>query len=93
MCLLLLNHPPTLLPRRVQLKKSTSHLMTRMMSLTGSPLATSAIAERPTPDSPAKRKGKATTGKSFGRDIPSSLDDEAEQRPAKRQRIYHVILY
>ncbi|KAL4295522.1 hypothetical protein GQ457_12G014640 [Hibiscus cannabinus] len=53
--------------------------------------ATSAIAERPTPDSHAKRKGKATTGMSFGRDIPSSPEEEAEQRPAKRQRRYHVI--
>ncbi|KAL4383954.1 hypothetical protein GQ457_15G015600 [Hibiscus cannabinus] len=53
--------------------------------------ATSAIAERPTPDSPARRKGKATTGKTFGRDIPSSPEDEAEQRLAKRMRNYHVI--
>ncbi|KAL4297275.1 hypothetical protein GQ457_12G014550 [Hibiscus cannabinus] len=53
--------------------------------------ATSAIAERPTPDSHAKRKGKATAGMSFGRDIPSSPEEEAEQRPAKRQRRYHVI--
>ncbi|KAL4386803.1 hypothetical protein GQ457_09G017410 [Hibiscus cannabinus] len=53
---------------------------------------TSAIAECPTPDSPARRKGKATAGRSFGRDIPSSPEDEeAEQRPAKRQRRYHVI--
>ncbi|KAL4271263.1 hypothetical protein GQ457_13G014440 [Hibiscus cannabinus] len=37
---------------------------------------TSAVAERPTPDSPAKRKGKATSGRTFGRDIPSSLEDE-----------------
>ncbi|KAL4363244.1 hypothetical protein GQ457_04G018630 [Hibiscus cannabinus] len=118
MCLLLLKHSPTLLPRRVQLKKSTSRLMTRMMSSTGSPFATiwsraaptptrpaqavpilsaapiprtSAIAERPAPDSPAKRKGKATAGRSFGRDIPSSPEEEAEQRPAKRERRYHVI--
>ncbi|KAL4313513.1 hypothetical protein GQ457_01G016970 [Hibiscus cannabinus] len=53
---------------------------------------TSAIAERPTPDSPARRKGKTTAGRSFGRDIPSSPEDEeAKQRPAKRQRRYHVI--
>ncbi|KAL4332494.1 hypothetical protein GQ457_07G007540 [Hibiscus cannabinus] len=47
--------------------------------------------ERPTPDSPAKRKGKATSGRTFGRDIPSSPEDEADQRPAKRRRRYHVI--
>ncbi|KAL4280920.1 hypothetical protein GQ457_03G015570 [Hibiscus cannabinus] len=51
---------------------------------------TSAIAERPTPDSLAKRKGKATTGRTFGREIHSSPEEEAEQRPAKRRR-YHVI--
>ncbi|KAL4367989.1 hypothetical protein GQ457_05G027490 [Hibiscus cannabinus] len=48
---------------------------------------TSAIANRPIPDSPARRKGKSTAGRSFGRDIPSSPnDEEAEQRPAKRRR-------
>ncbi|KAK9008865.1 hypothetical protein V6N11_080342 [Hibiscus sabdariffa] len=53
---------------------------------------TSAIVERPTSDSPARRKGKAKAGRSFGRDIPSSPEDEeAEQRPAKRKRRYHVI--
>ncbi|KAL4386135.1 hypothetical protein GQ457_09G017870 [Hibiscus cannabinus] len=49
------------------------------------------VAERPTLDSPARRKGKATAGRTFGRDIPSSLEDEADQRPAKRRRKYHVI--
>ncbi|KAK9033365.1 hypothetical protein V6N11_018398 [Hibiscus sabdariffa] len=53
---------------------------------------TSAIAERPKPDSPIRKKGKATAGRSFGRDISSSPEDEeAEQRPAKRKRRYHVI--
>ncbi|KAL4298399.1 hypothetical protein GQ457_12G011960 [Hibiscus cannabinus] len=52
---------------------------------------TSAVAERPTPDSPARRKGKATAGRTFGRDIHSSPEDEADQRPAKRRRKYHVI--
>ncbi|KAL4312159.1 hypothetical protein GQ457_01G018330 [Hibiscus cannabinus] len=52
---------------------------------------TSAIAERPTPDSPAKRKGEATAGRTFGRHITSSPEDEADQRPAKRRRRYHVI--
>ncbi|KAL4378281.1 hypothetical protein GQ457_02G027090 [Hibiscus cannabinus] len=53
--------------------------------------ATSAIVERPTPDSPTRRKGKATAGRTFGREIPSIPEDEADQRPAKRIRKYHVI--
>ncbi|KAL4284462.1 hypothetical protein GQ457_16G017870 [Hibiscus cannabinus] len=52
---------------------------------------TSAVTERLTPDSPVRRKGKATAGRSFGRDILSSPEEEAEQRPAKRQRRYHII--
>ncbi|KAL4383969.1 hypothetical protein GQ457_15G017970 [Hibiscus cannabinus] len=52
---------------------------------------TSIVAERPTPDSPARRKGKVTAGRTFGRDIQSSPEDEADQRPAKRRRKYHVI--
>ncbi|KAK9033889.1 hypothetical protein V6N11_050070 [Hibiscus sabdariffa] len=52
---------------------------------------TSAVAERPTPDSPARKKGKATAGRTIGRDNPSSPEEEADQRPAKRRRRYHVI--
>ncbi|KAK8713622.1 hypothetical protein V6N13_148834 [Hibiscus sabdariffa] len=52
---------------------------------------TSAIADRPTPDSPTRRKGKAKVGRSFRRDVPSSPDEEAEQRPTKRRKRYHVI--
>ncbi|KAK8972278.1 hypothetical protein V6N11_046105 [Hibiscus sabdariffa] len=53
---------------------------------------TSAVADHATPESPSRRKGKAKAGRSFGRDIPSSPDDEeVEQRPAKRRRRYHVI--
>ncbi|KAL4377566.1 hypothetical protein GQ457_02G028430 [Hibiscus cannabinus] len=51
----------------------------------------STVAERPTPDSPARRKGKATAGRTFGRDIHSNPEDEADQHPAKRRRKYHVI--
>ncbi|KAL4324283.1 hypothetical protein GQ457_11G033330 [Hibiscus cannabinus] len=40
--------------------------------------ATSAVAERPTPDSPTRRKGKETAGKTFDREIPSSPKDEAD---------------
>ncbi|KAK8644727.1 hypothetical protein V6N13_124027 [Hibiscus sabdariffa] len=52
---------------------------------------TSAVAERPTPDSPVRKKGKATAGRTIGRDDPSSPEEEADQRPAKRRRRYHII--
>ncbi|KAK8508708.1 hypothetical protein V6N12_032703 [Hibiscus sabdariffa] len=54
--------------------------------------ANSAIADRPTPDSPARRKGKAPAGRSITRHAPSSSDEEEQmQRPAKRPRRYHII--
>ncbi|KAK9046150.1 hypothetical protein V6N11_052050 [Hibiscus sabdariffa] len=52
---------------------------------------TSTVAERPTPDSPARKRGKATAGRNIGRDDPSSPEEEADQRPAKRRRRYHII--
>ncbi|KAK8684155.1 hypothetical protein V6N13_040186 [Hibiscus sabdariffa] len=52
---------------------------------------TSAVAERPTPDSPARKRGKATAGRTIGRNDPSSPEVEADQRPAKRRRRYHII--
>ncbi|KAK8660127.1 hypothetical protein V6N13_051061 [Hibiscus sabdariffa] len=52
---------------------------------------TSAAAERPTLDSSAKRKGKATAGRTIVRENPSSPEEEADQRLAKRRRSYHVI--
>ncbi|KAK8628512.1 hypothetical protein V6N13_009099 [Hibiscus sabdariffa] len=52
---------------------------------------TSAVAERPTPDSPARKRGKATAGRTIGRDDPSSPEEEADQRPAKRRKRYHII--
>ncbi|KAL4313566.1 hypothetical protein GQ457_01G021940 [Hibiscus cannabinus] len=52
---------------------------------------TSTAVERQTPDSPARKRGKATAGRTFGRDISSSQEEEADQRPAKRRRRYHVI--
>ncbi|KAK9011204.1 hypothetical protein V6N11_044058 [Hibiscus sabdariffa] len=52
----------------------------------------SAIADRPTPDSPARRKGKAPAGRTVSRHAPSRPDeDEQLQRPTKRQRRYHII--
>ncbi|KAK8698105.1 hypothetical protein V6N13_114236 [Hibiscus sabdariffa] len=53
---------------------------------------TSAVAERPTPDSPSRKRGKARASRTISRDQPSSPDEEyADQRPAKRRRKYHVI--
>ncbi|KAK8672301.1 hypothetical protein V6N13_110674 [Hibiscus sabdariffa] len=53
---------------------------------------TATVAERPTPESPARKRGKATAGRTISRDHPSSPDEEdADQRPAKRRRRYHVI--
>ncbi|KAL4341067.1 hypothetical protein GQ457_08G027420 [Hibiscus cannabinus] len=54
--------------------------------------ANSAIANRPTPDSPARRKGKAPAGRTIAKHAQSSPDEEEElQRPAKRRRRYHII--
>ncbi|KAK8528248.1 hypothetical protein V6N12_074782 [Hibiscus sabdariffa] len=52
---------------------------------------TSVVAEHPTPDSPTRRKGKAKAGRTFGREILFSPEEEAEQRQPKRRRKYHVI--
>ncbi|KAK8659850.1 hypothetical protein V6N13_030042 [Hibiscus sabdariffa] len=52
---------------------------------------TSAVAERPTPGSLARKRGKATAGRTIGRDDPSSQEEDADQRPAKRRRTYHII--
>ncbi|KAK8975567.1 hypothetical protein V6N11_055715 [Hibiscus sabdariffa] len=52
---------------------------------------TSAVAERPTPESPARKRGKATAGRTIGRNDPSSQEEDADQRPAKRRRRYHII--
>ncbi|KAL4269676.1 hypothetical protein GQ457_HM001300 [Hibiscus cannabinus] len=62
--------------------------------LSAAPTPTTAAAvERPTPDSPARKKGKATVGRTFDRGNTSSPDEEeADQRPAKRRRKYHVII-
>ncbi|KAK9028801.1 hypothetical protein V6N11_025941 [Hibiscus sabdariffa] len=62
-----------------------------ILSAASTPTMT-AVAERPTPDSPARKRGKATAGRTISRDHPSSPDEEdADQRPAKRRRRYHVI--
>ncbi|KAL4347857.1 hypothetical protein GQ457_17G010820 [Hibiscus cannabinus] len=61
--------------------------------LSAAPTPTTAAAfERPTPDSPTRKQGKATAGRTFDLGSPSSPDEEeADQRPAKRRRRYHVI--
>ncbi|KAL4304426.1 hypothetical protein GQ457_10G009210 [Hibiscus cannabinus] len=54
--------------------------------------ATLKLISAHTPDSPTRKRGKATTGRTFNQGIPSSPEEEeAEQRPAKRRRRYHVI--
>ncbi|KAK8652957.1 hypothetical protein V6N13_126978 [Hibiscus sabdariffa] len=53
---------------------------------------TAAVVARPTPDSPTRKRGKSTAGRTFDQGSPSSPDkEEAEQRPTKRRRRYHVI--
>ncbi|KAL4384542.1 hypothetical protein GQ457_15G018660 [Hibiscus cannabinus] len=102
--LLLPNHPPTHPPRRVQPKRFISHHLLTLGPTTSTPApaapilsaaltpTTAAAVGRPTPDSPARKRGKATAGRSFGRETSSSPDEEeADQRPAKRRRRYHVI--
>ncbi|KAK8652443.1 hypothetical protein V6N13_126475 [Hibiscus sabdariffa] len=70
---------------------TTPALVVPILSAAPTP-TTSAVVERPTPESSTRRKGKAKVGISFGRDIPSSPDDEeAEKRPPKRRSRYHVI--
>ncbi|KAK8984868.1 hypothetical protein V6N11_064414 [Hibiscus sabdariffa] len=60
--------------------------------LSAAPMPTTyAVAERPTPDSPIRKRGKPTAGRTVARDDPSSPEEEADQRPAKRRRRYHVI--
>ncbi|KAL4369438.1 hypothetical protein GQ457_05G021920 [Hibiscus cannabinus] len=62
-----------------------------ILSATPTP-TTAAAVERPTPDSPARKRGKATAGRTFDRGTTSSPDEEeADQHPAKRRRRYHVI--
>ncbi|KAL4285438.1 hypothetical protein GQ457_16G014140 [Hibiscus cannabinus] len=60
--------------------------------LSAAPTPTTAAAiDRPTPDSPSRKRGKITAGRTLDQGIPSSPEEEAaEQRPAKHRR-YHVI--
>ncbi|KAK9006511.1 hypothetical protein V6N11_035547 [Hibiscus sabdariffa] len=51
----------------------------------------STVAERSTPDSPNRKRGKAIAGRTIGRNDPSGPEEEADQRPAKRRRRYHII--
>ncbi|KAK8649552.1 hypothetical protein V6N13_130279 [Hibiscus sabdariffa] len=52
---------------------------------------TSAVAERPTQESPTIKRGKVTASRTLGSDNSSSPEEEADQCPAKRRRRYHVI--
>ncbi|KAL4384226.1 hypothetical protein GQ457_15G017260 [Hibiscus cannabinus] len=54
--------------------------------------AKSAVADHSTPDSPARRKGKAPTGRTVSRHAPSSpKEEEQTHRSAKKHRKYHII--
>ncbi|KAL4302607.1 hypothetical protein GQ457_10G009590 [Hibiscus cannabinus] len=67
---------------------STPTLAAPILSATPTP-TTAAAVERPTPDSPTRKRGKATAGRTLGRD--TSSEEEAVQRPDKRRRRYHII--
>ncbi|KAK9043312.1 hypothetical protein V6N11_071658 [Hibiscus sabdariffa] len=53
---------------------TTPALAVPILSASPTP-TTSAIAERPTPDLPARKRGKATAGRTIGRDNPSSPEE------------------
>ncbi|KAL4283877.1 hypothetical protein GQ457_16G014260 [Hibiscus cannabinus] len=62
-----------------------------ILSVAPTPTMAAAV-ERPTPDSPTRKRGKTTAGRTFDHGSPSSPDEEeADHRPAKRRRRYHVI--
>ncbi|KAL4375884.1 hypothetical protein GQ457_02G030110 [Hibiscus cannabinus] len=46
---------------------------------------TSAAVERPTPDSPSRKRGKVTAGRTFGREMPSSPEEEEADQPLPRK--------
>ncbi|KAK8605130.1 hypothetical protein V6N13_082586 [Hibiscus sabdariffa] len=51
-----------------------------------------AIADRPIPDSPARRKSKTPVGRTITRSDPSSPDEEqAAHQPAQKRRRRHII--
>ncbi|KAL4363813.1 hypothetical protein GQ457_04G021970 [Hibiscus cannabinus] len=84
-------HLPTPLQSLETLKKTAAPAEVPILSLAPTP-ANSALAARITPDSPARRKGKAPVGRTVSRHAPSSPDEEEQlQRPAKRQRRCHII--
>ncbi|KAK8705152.1 hypothetical protein V6N13_048760 [Hibiscus sabdariffa] len=50
------------------------------------------LANRPIPDSPARRKSKTTAGRTITRSDPSSPDEEhAAHQPAQKRRRRHII--
>ncbi|KAK8665905.1 hypothetical protein V6N13_006062 [Hibiscus sabdariffa] len=53
--------------------------------------ANSAAADRPTPDSPARRKSKTPAGRIITRSEPSSSEEEAAHQPAQKRRRRHII--
>ncbi|KAK8684159.1 hypothetical protein V6N13_040190 [Hibiscus sabdariffa] len=72
------------------------HLQPLDLTATPAPAVPILSAALTTSASPAResltqRKGKAKAGRIIGSNIPSSPEEEAEQRPLKRRRKYHVI--
>ncbi|KAL4361480.1 hypothetical protein GQ457_04G022120 [Hibiscus cannabinus] len=74
-------------------KQSKNKEPTEVQILSPAPTpAKSVVADRSTPDSLARRKGKAPAVRTISRHTPSSPEEEEHlHRPAKRQRRYHII--
>ncbi|KAK8547628.1 hypothetical protein V6N12_031762 [Hibiscus sabdariffa] len=53
--------------------------------------ANSVAADRPTPDSPARRKSKIPAGRILTRSDPTSSEEEADHQPAQKRRRRHII--
>ncbi|KAK8656615.1 hypothetical protein V6N13_098560 [Hibiscus sabdariffa] len=53
--------------------------------------ANSAVADRPTPDSPARRKSKTPARRIITRSEPSSSEEEADHQPTQKRRRRHII--
>ncbi|KAK8984909.1 hypothetical protein V6N11_064455 [Hibiscus sabdariffa] len=85
-------HPISPAPQRVDTPESSTAQQSKNKEPAEVPilapaptLVRPATSERPAPDSPAIRKGKATAGRTVGRHAPSSpYEEEFDQRPAKR---------
>ncbi|KAK8597324.1 hypothetical protein V6N12_065795 [Hibiscus sabdariffa] len=59
--------------------------------LSPAPTPANSVADRPTPDSPARRKSKTTAGRTITRSDPTSPEEEATHQPAQKRRRCHII--